>query len=137
MSVSGPDLGRLTEPARRGFAQALREIRGYLGGARAVELYGASGSLGAALAANLVERGEAATTLLYVVPDEETAEARTHDLGFFLPAPPASDDPLAPPAVLELPAPDSSPYAEMQPDRRTLLRRIDRKSTRLNSSHRR
>ncbi len=63
-------------------------------------------------------------TLLYVVPDEETAEARAHDLGFFLPSPPPSDDPLAPPAVLELPAPDSSPYAEMQPDRRTTLRRM-------------
>jgi transcription-repair coupling factor (superfamily II helicase) len=124
MSVSGPDLGRLTEPARRGFAQALREIRGYLGGARAVELYGASGSLGAALAANLVDRDGGSATLLYVVPDEETAEARAHDLGFFLPAAHASDDPLAPPTVLELPAPDSSPYAEMQPDRRTMLRRM-------------
>src|SRR5450631_3638934 len=120
MSVSGPDLGVLTDPARRGFAQALREIRGSLGRARAVELYGASGSLGAALAANLVDP----TMLLYIVPDEETAEARAHDLGFFLPAPPASDDPLAPPTVLELPAPDSSPYAEMQPDRRTMLRRM-------------
>src|SRR4051812_35855301 len=120
MSVSGLDLGMLTDPARRGFAQALREIRRCLGGARAVELYGASGSLGAALAANLIDH----PTLLYVVPDEETAEARAHDLGFFLPALPASDDPLAPPAVLELPAPDSSPYAEMQPDRRTTLRRM-------------
>jgi len=120
MSVSGPDLGRLTDPARRGFAQALREIRGYLGAARAVELYGASGSLGAALAANLLDH----PTLLYVVPDEETAEARAHDLGFFLPTAPASDDPLAPPTVLELPAPDSSPYAETQPDRRTTLRRM-------------
>jgi transcription-repair coupling factor (superfamily II helicase) len=120
MSVSGPDLGMLTDPARRGFAQALREIRGYLGRARAVELYGASGSLGAALAANLSDH----PTLLYVVPDEDTAEARAHDLGFFLPASPASDDPLAPPTVLELPAPDSSPYAEMQPDRRTTLRRM-------------
>src|SRR5580692_1038164 len=117
MSVVGPDLGLLTAPARRGFAQALREIRTLFAGARAVELYGASGALGAALAANLAGR----ETLLYVVPDEETAEARAHDLGFFLPAPPSSDDPLAPPAVLELPAPDSSPYAEMQPDRRTSL----------------
>jgi transcription-repair coupling factor (superfamily II helicase) len=120
MSVSGPDLDVLTDPARRGFAQALREIRQHLGAARAVELYGASGSLGAALAANLVNH----STLLYVVPDEETAEARAHDLGFFLPVPPATDDPLAPPTVLELPAPDSSPYAEMQPDRRTTLRRM-------------
>ncbi len=105
MSVVGPDLSALTAPARRGFAQALREIRTLFGGARAVELYGASGALGAALAANLVDRVEGAalgpaesvTTLLYVVPDEETAEARAHDLGFFLPPPPASDDPLAPP----------------------------------------
>ena len=50
--------------------------------------------------------------------DEDAAEARTNDLSFFLPAPPASDDPLTPPAALQLPAPDPSPYAEMQPDRR-------------------
>ncbi len=120
MSVSGLDL--LTPPARRGFQQAVREIQNLLGAARAVELYGASGSLGAALTAKLVDGS--ASTLLYVVPDEETAEARAHDLGFFLPPAHASDDPLAPPAVLELPAPDSSPYAEMQHDRRTTLRRM-------------
>jgi transcription-repair coupling factor (superfamily II helicase) len=120
MSVSGADLGRLTPPARRGFAQALREIRSLLAGAPAVELYGAAGSLGAALAAELA----GSSTLLYVVPDEETAEARVHDLGFFLGAPATSDDPLAPPPVLELPAPDSSPYAEVQPDRRTVLGRM-------------
>ncbi|HEY4395276.1 MAG TPA: transcription-repair coupling factor, partial [Polyangia bacterium] len=123
MSVSGLDLGRLTPPARRGFAQALREIRTLLAGIPAVELYGAAGSLGAALAAELA----GPSTLLYVVPDEETAEARVHDLGFFLstasPAAP-SDDPLAPPTVLELPTPDSSPYAEVQPDRRTVLGRM-------------
>ncbi len=123
MSVSEADLGRLTPPARRGFAQALREIRTLLSGAAAVELYGAAGSLGAALAAELA----GTSTLLYIVPDEETAEARVHDLGFFLsasPAPAAGDDPLAPPAVLELPAPDLSPYADVQPDRRTVLRRM-------------
>src|SRR4029077_4545131 len=58
------------------------------------------------------------------VPDEETAETRLADLGVFLPAPAADDAPLAPPAWLELPPPDSSPYAEMQPDRRTTLRRM-------------
>jgi len=123
MSVSGSDLDVLSSPARRGFTQALREIRQLLGGARAVELYGAAGSLGAALAANLV----GGSPLLYVVPDEETAEARVHDLGFFLSTAPsahAGDDPLAAPAVLELPAPDGSPYAEMQRDRRSVLRRM-------------
>jgi len=124
MSLSGSDMGALLAPERRGFAQALHEIRKLLRGARAVELYGAAGSLGAAMAAGLRSDAGGAATLLYVVADEETAEARAHDIGFFLPPPPASDDPLAPPSVLELPAPDSSPYAEMQPDRATTLRRM-------------
>jgi hypothetical protein len=124
MSLSGSDMGALLASERRGFAQALHEIRKLLRGARAVELYGAAGSLGAAMAAGLRSGAGGAATLLYVVADEETAEARAHDIGFFLPPPPASDDPLLPPSVLELPAPDSSPYAEMQPDRRTMLRRM-------------
>ena len=109
------------EPPRHGFAQAVAAIRSLLAGpARAVELYGASGALGPAIAAATSD-----ATLLYVVPDEETAETRVSDLEFFLPAAHAgSDDPLVPPAVLELPAPDASPYAEMQADRRTTLRRM-------------
>jgi transcription-repair coupling factor (superfamily II helicase) len=125
MSLSGSDIGAPWAPPRLGFAQAVQEIRERLAGARSVELYGAAGSLGAALAAELVRSGErGGSPLLYLVADEEIAEARAHDLGFFLPPPPASDDPLAPPSVLELPAPDSSPYAEMQPDRPTTLRRM-------------
>jgi transcription-repair coupling factor (superfamily II helicase) len=105
---------------RQGFASAVEQIRALLAGpAGVVELYGASGALGAAIASATSD-----STLLYVVPDEETAETRASDLEFFLPAAPAGDDPLAPPAVLELPAADSSPYAEMQPDRRTMLRRM-------------
>src|SRR5262245_13742915 len=119
-SASAPDAPSPTP--RQGFADAVAVVRALLAdrGGRAVELYGASGSLGAALASATSE-----ATLLYVVPDEETAETRASDLEFFLPAAPAgSDDPLAPPPVLELAAPDSSPYAEMQPDRRTTLRRM-------------
>jgi len=112
----------LSGSAVYGFADAVAAIRGLLGGgAGAVELYGASGSLGPAIATS----GAAAdTTLLYVVPDEETAEMRASDLEFFLPAAPAGDEPLAPPPVLELAAPDSSPYADVQADRRTTLRRM-------------
>jgi transcription-repair coupling factor (superfamily II helicase) len=107
--------------ARQGFASAVEQIRTFLSGpARAVELYGANGALGAAIAL----RATSDSTLLYVVPDEETAETRASDLEFFLPAPHAGDDPLAPPAVLQLPAADSSPYAEMQPDRRSTLQRM-------------
>ncbi|HEY7376057.1 MAG TPA: transcription-repair coupling factor [Polyangia bacterium] len=112
-------------PAVYGFADAVAAIRALLadraGGARAVELYGASGSLGPAIATSSVAPD---TTLLYVVPDEETAETRVSDLEFFLPAAHAGDDPLAPPPVLELAAPDSSPYADVQADRRTTLRRM-------------
>ena len=123
MNEMGINAGPATalEPPRHGFASAVEAIRSLLAGpARAVELYGASGALGAAIAAATSD-----ATLLYVVPDEETAETRASDLEFFLPATHAgSDDPLAPPAVLELPAPDASPYAEMQADRRTTLRRM-------------
>src|SRR5262245_57664535 len=110
----------VASPPRQGFASAVEAIRAQLAGpARAVELYGASGSLGAAIASATSD-----ATLVYVVADEDTAETRASDLEFFLPAAHAGDDPLAPPPVLELPAPDSSPYAEMQPDRRTTLRRM-------------
>jgi transcription-repair coupling factor (superfamily II helicase) len=121
---SPASLDLLTPPEWRGARQALREIEAALGGgARAVELYGAAGSLGAAIAARLAARPDAGP-VLYVCADEDAAEARAGDLSFFLPAPPASDDPLAPPAALQLPAPDASPYAEMQPDRRALLGRM-------------
>ena len=109
-----------TEPRRHGFAEAAEAIRSLLAGpSRAVELYGASGALGAAIACRSSD-----APLLYVVPDEETAETRASDLEFFLPAPHAGDDPLVPPPVLELAAPDSSPYADVQADRRTTLRRM-------------
>jgi transcription-repair coupling factor (superfamily II helicase) len=117
-------LDRLTAPERRGVAQALREIEAALGeggGGRAVEVYGAGGSLGAALSARLAS---GAAPVVYVCADEDAAEARLDDLSFFLPAPAASEDPLSPPAALQLPAPDPSPYAEMQPDRRALLGRM-------------
>jgi transcription-repair coupling factor (superfamily II helicase) len=110
------------ELPRHGFAAAVSEIRARLGdSARAVELYGTTGSLGAAVATAC---STPETALLYVVPDEETAETRVSDLEFFLPAGHAGDDPLAPPPVLELAASDSSPYADVQADRRTTLRRM-------------
>ena len=73
MSVSGADLGRLTPPARRGFAQALREIRDAARRRRAP-----SSSTAPPARWGRRWRAELAgtSTLLYVVPDEETAEAR-------------------------------------------------------------
>src|ERR1700759_2332981 len=114
-------LDHLVAPERRGARQALRDLEaGLARGARVVELHGAAGSLGAALAAALA----GARPVVYVCADEEAAAARLDDLTFFLPPAPASEDPLAPPPALQLPAPDPSPYSEMQPDRRALLGRM-------------
>jgi transcription-repair coupling factor (superfamily II helicase) len=122
--MSAP-LDLLTAPERRGAAQALRELEDHLGRARVVELTGAAGSVSAALVARLATgKAGAAGPVVYVCADEDAAEARLDDLLFFLPPPAASDDPLAPPAALQLAAPDPSPYAEMQPDRRAHLARM-------------
>ena len=115
------DVASLIAPERRRVSDVLEAVARGLSGGQTVEIYGAAGALGPALAAALAERS--AGPLLYLVPDEEAVESRLADLGFFLPAA-AGDDPLAPPAALELPAPESSPYAEMQPDRRTIMRRM-------------
>ncbi|HEV3032565.1 MAG TPA: transcription-repair coupling factor [Polyangia bacterium] len=121
---TSPSFDHETAPDQRGAGQALREIEAHLdAGARVVEVYGAGGSLGAALAARLAAR-DGAGLLVYVCADEDAAEARLDDLSFFLPPPPASDDPIAPPAALQLAAPEPSPYAEMQADRRALLGRM-------------
>ncbi len=131
-------LSALRAPDRRTLADVLGEIEGHLAAGtahqRAVEVYGAMGALGPAIAARLAaaappNKAPGASPLLYVVADEEAAEARVADLGFFLPtSPPAgpqhADDPLVAASVLHMPAPEPSPYVEMQPDRRTVLRRM-------------
>jgi transcription-repair coupling factor (superfamily II helicase) len=135
-------------PAGHPIAEVLRELEAHLGGVigggggggpPVVELYGAAGALGAAVAAHLARGGRddharprssssrsrsRPRPLVYLVADEDTAEARVGDVAFFLPPEQAGEDPLEPPAVLLYPAPDGSPYAEVQPDRRTLLGRM-------------
>lgn len=106
---------------------ALRTIEATLedGGAPAmVEVHGAEGALGPALAAHMARRWPGDGPILYVVPEEDDVEARLADLAFFLGPAHNAEDALAPPAVLELPASDASPYAEVQPDRRTVMRRL-------------
>ncbi|MCG5054312.1 MAG: transcription-repair coupling factor [Myxococcales bacterium] len=95
---------------------------------RHVQVVGAVGGLGAALAAEARSRWSGgAAPLLYVTANEDAAEARAAELGFFLG--PESDDSHAPEdlwtaQVATLPALEASPYAEMQPDRRTIMRRL-------------
>jgi transcription-repair coupling factor (superfamily II helicase) len=110
--------------ARLGLGRALPAIERALADAASpvVQVVGAEGSLGPALAAQLA--GSSRPLVIYLVSDERLAEARVDDAGFFLPAVDAGGDPLAPAAVELWPAVESSPYAEVQPDRRTLMRRM-------------
>ena len=102
----------------------LREIEAHLEGVGAVvELYGAAGAMGPAIAAYLAAQASD-QPLLYLVADDDLVETRCADLAFFLPPRRASEDPLTPAPVLDLPATEVSPHAEMQPDRRTIMRRL-------------
>jgi transcription-repair coupling factor (superfamily II helicase) len=87
-----------------------------------MEIHGAMPPLGAALAAHIAHTQP--VPVLYVVPDEDQVDARKAAFEFFLGGKHGNDDPLAPPLVLELPAPESSPYAEVQPDRRSTMQRL-------------
>ncbi|HJX54278.1 MAG TPA: hypothetical protein VJ801_16040, partial [Polyangia bacterium] len=105
----------------------LRDIEALLenaGAGPAVELYGATGALGPAIAAFLAQNGKGDGPLLYLVAGDELVETRCADLSFFLAPRKSTEDPLTPSPVLDLPAPEVSPHAEMQPDRRTVMRRL-------------
>jgi transcription-repair coupling factor (superfamily II helicase) len=118
-----PDVAALVAPERRRIADLLEAVAsGLAAPERVVQLYGATGALGPAIAAELAR--QSGGPVLYLVADDEAVESRLADLGFFLPHVGGPDDPLAPPAALELPAPESSPYAEVQADRRTVMRRM-------------
>jgi transcription-repair coupling factor (superfamily II helicase) len=100
-----------------------RELAGKAAqGPRCLEIHGAIPPLGTALAAHLARLQQ--IPILYIVPDDDQVDARKAALAFFLGGKHGVDDPLAPPMVLELPAPESSPYAEVQPDRRTTMQRL-------------
>jgi len=97
---------------------------------------GAEGALGVALAVEAWRRWAPDAPFVYVTANDETAEHRAAELRFFLesadhgPAEtdaketthPAED--LWTARVALLPALEASPYAEMQPDRRTIMRRL-------------
>jgi transcription-repair coupling factor (superfamily II helicase) len=105
----------------------LRDIEALLenaGAGTAVEVYGAAGAVGPAIAAHLARQGKNHGPLLYVVAGEDLVETRCADLSFFLAPRKSVEDPLAPAPILDLPAPEVSPHAEMQPDRRTIMRRL-------------
>ncbi|MDX2021323.1 MAG: transcription-repair coupling factor [Deltaproteobacteria bacterium] len=93
---------------------------------------GAEGALGVALAIEAWRRWAPDAPFVYVTANDETAETRAAELRFFLEgsdakteaAEPAAPEDLWTAQVAELPALEASPYAEMQPDRRTIMRRL-------------
>jgi transcription-repair coupling factor (superfamily II helicase) len=87
-----------------------------------MQVYGAFFPVGTALTAGQAEAG--ARLVIYVVPDDESVASRRDAIAFFLSGHKDSDDPLAAPAVLELPAHETSPYAEAQPNRRNTMQTL-------------
>jgi transcription-repair coupling factor (superfamily II helicase) len=81
----------------------------------------------AALIAARMAQAEPVGPVVVVTPDENSARNLADDIGFFL-APEArgraGEDPLAPPPALHVPAIDTSPYAELSPDRLALVTRM-------------
>ncbi len=82
--------------------------------------YGLSPSFAACAAA----RASAEGPLIVVVADESTAQTMASDIRFFLPPAGPSGDPARPPRVLEIPVLDTSPYADLSPDRPALMQRM-------------
>ena len=112
-----------TAPPGSSLKDALAEIeRALAEGQNLLRIFGTQGSLGPALGAHaFLSTGRA---VVYVTADDRRAEAAAGDLAFFLPAAPASEDPLANLPVDFLPDVETSPYVELQADRRVLHKRL-------------
>jgi transcription-repair coupling factor (superfamily II helicase) len=106
-------------------AQAgLAELSRRVSAGERVRVHGAGGAFAAVVLAHLAERGdERRRPIVALVADDDRAEQLERDLAFFMPT---TDDgePLAASRILRLPADDTSPYAEVSPDRRIVLQRM-------------
>src|SRR5262245_54266411 len=110
------------ESAVRNLAELARRVRA--GEPRTVAA-GIEGSFAALAAARVAAEVPAeARPLVAVVADEPSALVLAREIDFFLGRTEHADDPAAPPRVLHLPAVETSPYAEMSPDRRSVMRRL-------------
>ncbi len=111
------------ESAIRGLQDLVAAVRAETARVRIVGCEPAFSAAAIAAAANAVPPD--ARPLVVVVPDEPGAIALARDVDFWLAgAGPTPDDPAAAPRVLHLPAVETSPYAELSPDRRAIMRRL-------------
>src|SRR5688572_28085047 len=112
-----------------GLTSTSRALEALAGHVRArtprVRVLGCEPSFAACAVARVAEAlPDEARPLVVAVPDEPTAIVLARDIGFYLGGAPHADDPSAAPRVLHLPAVETSPYAELSPDRRAILRRL-------------
>ncbi|HVU05395.1 MAG TPA: transcription-repair coupling factor [Polyangiaceae bacterium] len=82
---------------------------------------GVEGSGGAILARAFAER---CPLVVYVTPDLESARRAVDDLAFFAAGPPHVAPPLAPASALLFAPSETSPYAEVHPERRAAMLRV-------------
>ncbi len=106
-------------------SQALASLAAHArAGTPRVRIVGCDRAFAAAAVAGIAAAvPDGARPLVVVVPDETQALALARDLTFYLPSA-GGDDPGTPPRVLHLPAVETSPYAELSPDRRAIMRRL-------------
>ena len=86
--------------------------------------YGLSTPAAAYAAARLLDAATPTSRLVVAVADEERAQEIARDLRLFLPPVADAGQPGAAPRADLIPAPGSSPYAEVSPDRGALLGRM-------------
>src|SRR5262245_27671520 len=111
-SVSGAGV-EAPRPVRAVLDELAAIVRAGRGGPSPVaELYGATGASVALVAAELAR---VAGPVVLLTENEPRAEALARDVGFFL-----RDEAK----VVHVPAPETSPYADLSPDRRAIARRL-------------
>jgi transcription-repair coupling factor (superfamily II helicase) len=96
-------------------------------GARCARVTAADPALVALVAARLAAGlPHGVRPLCCVTVDEAAAQTLARDLTFFVGtgAPEGEDLPVAPPRVMHLPAVETSPYADLSPDRRAIMQRL-------------
>jgi transcription-repair coupling factor (superfamily II helicase) len=113
---------QLELPAGRVVISAAVLAKTLLGREGIAHVVGAEGSAPAIVARAIAASG--AGRVVYVAPDLEAARRAADDLAFFATGPPHLAEPLAGGGVLLFTPSDTSPYAEVHPERRTAMLRV-------------
>src|SRR5579862_7930122 len=92
---------------------------------KVVRVFGCEGAVQALAIARLAAKlPPSERPLVAVTPDEARASSLARDLRFFMHAHHSPDDPIGSPRVLHLPHYETTPWADISPDRRALVQRM-------------